>query len=188
MECPICIESTTDKNIILCTGCQYYACTACYLRYIFESPEDAHCMNCKLLFTKKYIKDKTKLNDKTRDFYIKDVWRKMKWRQYVYSRKSEDNLLNKIEPEKLKIVAVDALPEQLPYIEKGILNASFGQPTFRWGKVCVEKIVDKLHHNKEVEEINEMKLIKVNIENLGGWSRQLRAWGYKGIPDKYLVM
>lgn len=45
---------------------------------------------------KKYIRDKTKLNDKTRAFYIKDVWRKMKWRQYVYSRKSEDNLLNKI--------------------------------------------------------------------------------------------
>jgi ribose transport system substrate-binding protein len=100
----------------------------------------------------------------------------------------DDQLLDKIEPSKIKIVAVDALPVQLPYIEKGIVSALFGQPTFRWGKVCVEKIVDKLHHKKEVEEINEMKLIKVYIENLGGWSRQLRAWGYEGIPDKYLVM
>ncbi len=100
----------------------------------------------------------------------------------------DDQLLDKIEPSKMKIVAVDALPVQLPYIEKGIVSALFGQPTFRWGKVCVEKIVDKLHHKKEVEEINEMKLIKVYIENLGGWSRQLRAWGYEGIPDKYLVM
>jgi len=99
-----------------------------------------------------------------------------------------NKLLDQMEPGKLKIVAVDALPVQLPYIEKGIVNAFFGQPTFKWGKVCVEKIVDKLHHNKDVDEFNEMKLIKVNLENLGGWSRQLRAWGYKEIPEKYLVM
>ncbi|MCW8850043.1 MAG: substrate-binding domain-containing protein [Melioribacteraceae bacterium] len=99
-----------------------------------------------------------------------------------------DELMNKIESSKIKIVAVDALPVQLPYIENGIVSAFFGQPTFKWGTVCVEKIVDKLHHNKNVEEINEMKLIKVNKDNLGGWSRQLRAWGYNGIPDKYLIM
>jgi ribose transport system substrate-binding protein len=100
----------------------------------------------------------------------------------------DNKLMDKIEPLKMKIVAVDALPVQLPYIEKGVVTTLFGQPTFRWGKVCVEKIVDKLHHEKEVDEINLMKLIKVSTDNLGGWSRQLRAWGYKGIPDKYLVM
>lgn len=46
---------------------------------------------------KKYLKDKNKLNDKLKDFYQKDVWRKMKWRQFVYSKKSEDKFLNKIE-------------------------------------------------------------------------------------------
>ncbi len=46
---------------------------------------------------KQYIIEKTILNKKLRDFYVKDVWRKMKWRQYVYSRKSEDNFLNRIE-------------------------------------------------------------------------------------------
>jgi hypothetical protein len=46
---------------------------------------------------KDYIKEKTKLNNETRDFYIKDLWRKMKWRNYVYSRKSEDTFLNNIE-------------------------------------------------------------------------------------------
>ncbi len=100
----------------------------------------------------------------------------------------DDELLNKLEPSKMKIVAVDALPVQLPYIENGIVSAFFGQPTFKWGAVCVEKIVEKLHKNETVEEINEMKLIKVNMDNLGGWSRQLRAWGYKDIPEKYLVM
>jgi hypothetical protein len=46
---------------------------------------------------KQYIIEKTILNNKLRDFYVKDVWRKMKWRQYVYSRKSEDKFLNRIE-------------------------------------------------------------------------------------------
>jgi ribose transport system substrate-binding protein len=100
----------------------------------------------------------------------------------------DDKLMDQLEPGKLKIVAVDALPVQLPYIENGIVSAFFGQPTFMWGKVSVEKIVDKLYHKKEVQEINEMKLIKVNLDNLGGWSRQLRAWGYEEIPDKYIVM
>jgi hypothetical protein len=55
--------------------------------------------NCKTSNYKKfknYIKDKTKLNISVRDFYIKDLWRKMKWRRFVYSRKSEDTFLNKI--------------------------------------------------------------------------------------------
>jgi ribose transport system substrate-binding protein len=99
-----------------------------------------------------------------------------------------ETLMDKIDPEKLKIVAVDALPVQLPYVEKGIVEVLLGQPTFRWGEVSVEKIIDKIYLNKEVPEINEMKLIRVSKENLGGWARQLRAWGYEGIPRKYLTM
>ena len=99
-----------------------------------------------------------------------------------------ETLLNKIDPEKIKIVAVDALPVQLPYIEEGIVQVMLGQPTFKWGKVSVEKIVNKIYKKEDVPVINEMKLIRVSIENLGGWSRQLRAWGYTGLPEKYLTM
>ena len=99
-----------------------------------------------------------------------------------------ETLLDKIDSEKMKIVAVDALPMQLPYIEQGIVQVLLGQPTFKWGKVSVEKIIDKIYKNEEVPVINQMKLIRVSIENLGGWSRQLRAWGYTGIPEKYLIM
>lgn len=45
---------------------------------------------------KQYITDKNKLNNELREFYIRDLWRKMKWRNFVYSRKSEDIFLNKI--------------------------------------------------------------------------------------------
>ena len=40
-----------------------------------------------------------------------------------------DALMDKIDPEKLKIVAVDALPVQLTYVEKGIVEVLLGQPT-----------------------------------------------------------
>ena len=46
---------------------------------------------------KEYIKEKTILNDKVKDFYQKELFRKMKWRTWVYGRKSEDNFLNHIE-------------------------------------------------------------------------------------------
>lgn len=45
---------------------------------------------------KQYITDKNKLNNELQEFYIRDLWRKMKWRNFVYSRKSEDIFLNKI--------------------------------------------------------------------------------------------
>ena len=99
-----------------------------------------------------------------------------------------DTLMDKLDPEKIKIVAVDALPVQLPYIEKGIVQVLLGQPTFKWGKVSVEKIIDKIYLEKDVSVINQMKLIRVSKANLGGWSRQLRAWGYKDVPRKYLMM
>jgi len=99
-----------------------------------------------------------------------------------------EKLMDKIEPGKIKIVAVDALPVQLPYIEKGIVDVFLGQPTFKWGEVSVQKVIDKIHLQEEVEEINRMKLIRVWKENLGGWSRQLRAWGYEGVPKEYLTL
>lgn len=97
-------------------------------------------------------------------------------------------LLSKIQKGKYKIVGVDAIPEQLVYIENGVVQVLLAQPTFRWGEIGVETIVNKIHFEKEIKEVIPLKPLKISIENLGGWSRQLRAWGYKGIPEKYLVM
>jgi ribose transport system substrate-binding protein len=98
-----------------------------------------------------------------------------------------EELMDKIDPRKLKIVAVDALPAQLPYVEKGIVPVLLGQPTFRWGKISVENIIDKLYLEKDVAVINHLKLIPVSQANLGGWARQIKAWGYEGVPEKYLT-
>ena len=45
---------------------------------------------------KEYLVEKAKLNKETLDFYQRDVWRKMKFRQYSYGKKSMDKFLNKI--------------------------------------------------------------------------------------------
>jgi hypothetical protein len=43
-----------------------------------------------------YLVEKDKLNKETTEFYKKEVWRKMKFRQYSYGKKSIDKFLNKI--------------------------------------------------------------------------------------------
>jgi len=45
---------------------------------------------------KMYLVEKTMLNKETIEFYKRDTWRKMKFRQYSYGKKSIDTFLNKI--------------------------------------------------------------------------------------------
>ena len=97
-------------------------------------------------------------------------------------------LLTDLDPAKVKVVAVDALPQQLAYVEKGIAPVLLAQPTYRWGHVSVNKIIDKIHLKKEVPEINPMELIRVEKKNLGEWARQLKEWGFTDVPEKYLKM
>ena len=46
---------------------------------------------------KSYLVEKDKLNKQTTEFYKKEIWRKMKFRQYSYGNKSIDTFLNNIE-------------------------------------------------------------------------------------------
>ena len=43
-----------------------------------------------------YLVEKDKLNKETGEFYKRDTWRKMKFRQYSYGKKSIDTFINKI--------------------------------------------------------------------------------------------
>jgi hypothetical protein len=45
---------------------------------------------------KSYLVEKDKLNKKVIEFYQRETWRKMKFRQYSYGKKSMDNFLNRI--------------------------------------------------------------------------------------------
>jgi len=97
-------------------------------------------------------------------------------------------LLDEIDPKRMKIVAVDALPVELPYVEKGLAPVLLAQPTYLWGKVSVSTIVDKLVLNKQVPTIIPMDLVRVSRDNLGDWARQLKGWGFTDVPEKYLQM
>lgn len=88
-------------------------------------------------------------------------------------------LLTQIDPKKMKIVSVDALPAELPYVEKGIVPVLLAQPTYKWGYVSVEKIIDKVYLKEDVPVINKMDLIRVTKDNLGEWAKQLQEWGFK---------
>jgi ribose transport system substrate-binding protein len=98
-------------------------------------------------------------------------------------------LLSDLDPAKQKIVAVDALPVELPYVERGIAPVLLAQPVYNWGKVGVETIVDKVVHKKDpAAPIMSMELVRVSKENLGQWARQLKDWGFTDVQDKYLKM
>src|ERR1017187_1256805 len=59
-------------------------------------------------------------------------------------------LLTDLDPNKVKVVSVDALSAELPYVEKGIAPGLLAQSTYLWGYVSVEKIIDKLVLKKDV--------------------------------------
>ena len=64
---------------------------------IIEEETNLSSYNCKSVNYnefKEYIKEKTKLNDKVRGFYENELYRKLKWRTWIYGRKSEDKFLN----------------------------------------------------------------------------------------------
>jgi ribose transport system substrate-binding protein len=98
------------------------------------------------------------------------------------------SLLTDLDPAGVKVVSVDALPAELPYIEHGIAPVLLAQPTYKWGYVSVCKIVDKVLLDKDVPVMNRMELVKVTQENLGDWARQLKEWGFDDVPAKYLEM
>jgi ribose transport system substrate-binding protein len=97
-------------------------------------------------------------------------------------------LLTDLDPTKVKVVAVDALPAELVYVDKGIAPVLLAQPTYQWGYVSVEKIIDKIYLKQDVPEINRMELVRVSKDNLGTWARQLQAWGFTDVPEEYLKM
>jgi ribose transport system substrate-binding protein len=97
-------------------------------------------------------------------------------------------LLNALDPAKVKIVAVDALPAQLAYVKKGLAPVLLAQPTYDWGHESVRYIIDKVQLKKDVPQIIPMDLFRVSSDNLGTWARQLKRWGFTDVPDEYLAL
>jgi ribose transport system substrate-binding protein len=95
-------------------------------------------------------------------------------------------LLTDLNPKKVKIVSVDALPAELPYVDQGLAPVLFAQPTYLWGSVSVKTIFDHVYSKQEVPAHVQMDLVRVDKSTLGTWARQLKAWGFTDVDQKYI--
>jgi ribose transport system substrate-binding protein len=99
------------------------------------------------------------------------------------------SLLSELNPAKQKVASVDAIPVELPYVEKGVVPVLLAQSVYLWGDVGVRTIFDKIHDNKSpANPVMPMELVRVSKENLGDWARQLKAWGFTDVDPKYLAL
>lgn len=97
-------------------------------------------------------------------------------------------LLTDLDPTKVKIVSVDALPAELAYIENGLAPVLFAQPTYDWGYVSVKTIFDHVYLKKDAPPKVQMELVRVSKDNLGEWARQLQSWGFSDVDPKYIAL
>jgi ribose transport system substrate-binding protein len=99
------------------------------------------------------------------------------------------SLMTELNPARQKVVSVDAIPVQLPYVEKGVVPVLLAQSVYTWGHVGVTTIFNKLHHNQSPPNpVMPMELVRVTKENLGDWARQLKSWGFTDVNPAYLEM
>lgn len=97
-------------------------------------------------------------------------------------------LLTDLDPKKVKIVSIDALPAELAYIDGGLAPVLFAQPTYDWGYVSVKTIFNHVHLKQEAPPKVQMELVRVSKENLGHWARQLQEWGFSDVDPKFLAL
>src|SRR5215218_303446 len=99
------------------------------------------------------------------------------------------SLMTELNPAKQKVASVDAIPVQLPYVEKGVVPVLLAQSVYLWGDVGVRTIVDKIQNNKSpANPIMPMELVRVTKDNLGDWARQLKSWGFTDVAPQYLSL
>jgi len=97
-------------------------------------------------------------------------------------------LLTAIDTTKIKVVSIDALPEELAYVDKGVVPVLLAQPVFQWGYVGVNTIIDHVVFHKPVPEHMSMPMVRVTKDNLGTWARQLRDWKFTNVDPKFLAL
>jgi ribose transport system substrate-binding protein len=97
-------------------------------------------------------------------------------------------LLTALDPAKVKIIAIDALPSQLAYVQKGLAPVLLAQPTYDWGHEAVRIVFEKIQQKKQPPTTIPMELFRVSSENLGTWARQLKRWGFTDVPEAYLSL
>ena len=81
------------------------------------------------------------------------------------------------EPGTVKVVAVDALPAQLSYLESGHVQALYAQDCYGWGYRSVEILLNKLVKGQDPESARIIDpLRRVTRESAGEFRKLWSAW------------
>ena len=119
-----------------------------------------------------FLVEKDKLNKETSEFYRKEVWRKMKFRQYSYGKKSIDTFLNKIKETFGENIIIGygnwsrstQMKHMMPTMNNGLrklIHKKYDTITineFYTSQKCCECYKDLKHHtNKKVKSRKDKK-------------------------------
>lgn len=86
-----------------------------------------------------------------------------------------DALLN-WQPGKVKIVAMDALPAELPYVKKGVVQELYAQQTYQWGWQSIKLLAEKVIESKNSSVIEYSPLIPVTKTNVDEFAKNWKQW------------
>jgi len=85
--------------------------------------------------------------------------------------------LLKWEPGRVKIVAMDALPAELPYVRQGVVARLFAQQTYQWGYRSIEILADKVFLKKDPTTVMEYSpLPLVDKSNVDQTEQDWKKW------------
>jgi ribose transport system substrate-binding protein len=83
----------------------------------------------------------------------------------------------KWQPGSVKVVSVDALPAQLPYVQQGYVEALYAQDCYGWGHKSVEILLEKIVNGKDPESKRIIDpLTKVTKENADEYGKKWDKW------------
>ncbi len=91
------------------------------------------------------------------------------------------------EPGTVKVVAVDALPQQLPYLESGHVQVLLAQDCYGWGYKSVEMLLEKIINGRDPEGLDSTSkdpakrrridpLTRVTKENAAEYAKNWEKW------------
>lgn len=91
------------------------------------------------------------------------------------------------EPGKIKVVSVDALPQQLPYLTSGHVQALYAQDCYGWGYQSVSMLLEKIVNKKDPEGLDSTSadmtkrrkidpLTRVTKENAEEYGKKWEKW------------
>src|SRR5690348_283298 len=80
-------------------------------------------------------------------------------------------------PGSVKVVSVDALPAQIPYVQQGYVEALFAQDCYGWGHKSVEILLEKIVNGKDPQSKRIIDpLTKVTKENAKDYGKNWEKW------------